>query len=91
MPSLTDYFDKVSYKPTYKIGDRVRGYFDGIPFAGSVAIDTLVEQDVGPYVIVFLDLPIKTETGFLTMIKVSHNNLLEKGASFGKSRNKKKS
>lgn len=76
MPSLKDYFDGVTYKPKYTLGDRVRGFWNGVPFAGSVAVDTLLDFDVGPYVVVTLDLPINYGGVWHTLIKVTHGDLI---------------
>lgn len=77
MPSLSEYFNKVAYKPTYFLGDRVRGMWNGVPFAGSVAVDTMVDEDAGPYLMVNLDLPIKLDNSWHNMIKVSHKDLID--------------
>ena len=73
MASLAEYFDKVTYKPTYFIGDRVRGIYNGIPFSGTVGNDTLVNEDEGPYVIVHLDLPIQVDSVYINLIKIKHD------------------
>lgn len=39
MGNLTNYFEKTTYKPTYFLGDRVRGTFEGAMFSGSVGND----------------------------------------------------
>ncbi len=36
----TDYFERVGYKPTWVIGDRVQGTWNQIPFRGTVGNDT---------------------------------------------------
>lgn len=77
MPSLTDYFAKVAYKPTYLLGDRVRGMWNGVPFAGITMVDTLLDEEVGPYIMVQLDLPIKLDNSWHNMIKVSHKDLID--------------
>lgn len=93
MPSVANYFDTVTYKHTLNMGDRVRGLWHGVPFTGSVAIDTMLDPDVGPYVMVFLDLPIKLENSYHSIIKVIHSDLVEQGKSYGINRktNSKKS
>jgi hypothetical protein len=93
MSNVIEYFKKVSYKHTLNMGDRVRGVWQGVPFTGSVAIDTMVDTDVGPYVMVFLDLPIKLENSYHSIIKVIHSDLIEQGKSYGINRktNSKKS
>lgn len=77
MSNLAAYFAENRYKHKYNLGDRVRGIWNGVPFAGSVAIDTLVDEYEGPYVMVFTDLPVKHEGGTSTLIKVKHSDILE--------------
>jgi hypothetical protein len=59
MGALTEYFDRIGYKPTWFIGDRVQGRWNRIPFRGTVGNDTVISEIEGPRVSVFLDLPIK--------------------------------
>jgi hypothetical protein len=59
MGSLTDYFERIGYKPTWFIGDRVMGKWNKIPFVGTVGNDTVINLIEGPRVTVHLDLPIK--------------------------------
>ena len=59
MGTLADYFRENRYKPKYWIGDRVFGYWNKIPFIGTVGNDTVINDLEGPRVSVFLDLPIK--------------------------------
>ena len=59
MGALTEYFDRIGYKPTWFIGDRVQGRWNPIPFRGTVGNDTVISEIEGPRVSVFLDLPIK--------------------------------
>lgn len=76
MNKMSEYFSKNRYHCQYHLGDRVRGIWNGIPFTGSVQIDTLVDEYEGPYVIVYSDLPIKDDTGaFRTMIKIAHSDI----------------
>lgn len=77
MPTAAEYFSKVTYNPTYLMGDRVRGKWQGVPFAGTVAIDNMVDTEEGPYIMVFLDLPIKVSDNVYTIIRVKHNDLIE--------------
>lgn len=56
--TLSEYFEQNRYKPKWLIGDRVEGKWNGIPFVGSVGNDTLVNENEGPRVSVFVDLPI---------------------------------
>ena len=93
MPNYVDYFNKVTYKPKYHLGDRVRGKYGEIPFAGTVAIDNMIDTDEGPYIIVHLDLPINVGTAFINMIKVKHKDLIDIKGSYESSSktNRKKS
>lgn len=59
MGNLSDYFSENQYRPKYFLGDRVFGYWNKIPFIGSVGVDSLVNEEHGPRVSVLLDLPIQ--------------------------------
>ena len=75
MGNQTDYFNRVGYKPTYYIGDRVIGKWNKIPFVGSVGNDTLINEIEGPRVSVHLDLPIKYQDRVHTVIFVQHRDI----------------
>ena len=75
MGNLTDYFAKIGYKHTYDIGDRVQGYWNKIPFRGTVGNDTMINELVGPRVSVHLDLPIKHKDRVHTLIFLKPNDL----------------
>lgn len=74
MPSLAQYFAANRYKAVYSIGDRVRGVYNGVPFAGSVGNDTLISEEEGPRVSVHVDLPIDGKT----VIFVKHKDIKKK-------------
>ena len=71
------------YTPRYYLGDRVRGVWRGIPFAGTAAIDHDPSGSGKPQVVVNLDLPVKVDGQWYTMIQVEHRDLLDKGESYG--------
>lgn len=76
MPNYAEYFDKVTYKPTWFIGDRVFGrYNKTIPFIGTVGNDTLISPEEGPRVSVHLDLPMKINNEVKTLIIVKPKDL----------------
>lgn len=75
MASLSEYFAQNRYKPTYLLGDRVRGFWNGIPFTGSVAIDSKVYEHDDPTVMVFSDLPIEHNSTVYTLLKCKHEEL----------------
>ena len=82
MNNYVKYFESVTYKPKYYLGDRVRGKYNNVPFAGSVAIDNMIDTDEGPFIIVQLDLPINIGTAFVNMIKVTHKDLIDIKGSY---------
>lgn len=75
MGTLTDYFDKIAYKPKYLIGDRVIGKWNKIPFIGTVGNDTLVNENDGPRVSVHLDLPLKHKDKIHNILFVQHKDI----------------
>lgn len=91
MTAEARYFNNVTYKPQYQIGERVRGIWNKIPFTGSVAVDTMLDVDVGPYVMVFLDLPIKVDDAVHTIIRVNHSDMIDADGSFSRESKNKKS
>lgn len=70
----TDYFEKIGYKPKYFIGDRVFGYWNKIPFVGSVGNDRKI-NDSGPEITIHLDLPIKYNDEIKRIIIVKHKDI----------------
>lgn len=74
MSNLAEYFERNAYKPTYEIGDRVYGKWNGIPFVGSVGNDRVV-SNAGPEVTIHLDLPIRFEEKTNHVIVVKHKTI----------------
>lgn len=75
MGNLSDYFNKNGYKPKYQIGDRVFGRWNKIPFVGTVGNDRDKIGDNGPEITVHLDLPLKYNGEFKTLIIVKHKDI----------------
>ena len=75
MGSQTDYFERVGYKPKYFIGDRVFGHYKKIPFVGTVGNDTLISEIEGPRISIHLDLPMKIDKEYKTVIIVKHKDI----------------
>ena len=76
MSTLTEYFEKIAYKPKYSIGDRVFGYWNKIPFAGTVGNDrNKVGGDSNPEVVVHTDLPIVFKNIEYSVIIVKHKDV----------------
>jgi hypothetical protein len=71
----TDYFNRVGYRPTYFIGDRVFGHWNKIPFVGTVGNDTVISEIEGPRVSVHLDLPIRFQDQIRTVVVVKHQDI----------------
>jgi hypothetical protein len=75
MASLSEYFKIHRYQSKYNIGDRVTGKWNKIPFVGTVGNDTEINQIEGPRISVHLDLPIKYQNKFHTIIFVKHKDV----------------
>ena len=71
MTTVKRYFDSIAHKPKYFLGDRVYGKWNGIPYVGTVGIESLLSLDEGPYVIVLLDLPIVRGDKIHNIVRVS--------------------
>jgi hypothetical protein len=75
MGNQTDYFNKIGYKHTYDIGDRVIGSYKKIPFVGTVGNDRLINHTIGPEVTIHLDLPMKVNNEYKLFIIVKHKDI----------------
>jgi hypothetical protein len=75
MGTQTDYFNRIGYKHTYDMGDRVIGKWNKIPFVGSVGNDRKINDITGPEVTVHLDLPLRYQDQYYQFIIVKHNQL----------------
>jgi hypothetical protein len=75
MASYADYFAANRYKPKYFLGDRVFGRWKKIPFVGTVGNDSLVSEDEGPRISIFLDLPIRLKGATVSVIIVKHKDV----------------
>lgn len=69
------YFYMNRYKPKYFLGDPVKGEYEGIKWKGTVANDTLVSEEEGPYILVFLDKSIMVANEERTMLKLKHEQV----------------
>ena len=74
MGNQTDYFERIGYKPKYHIGDRVFGYWNKIPFVGSVGNDRCIDG-VNPEITIHLDLPMRLTNGLTSFIIVKHKDI----------------
>jgi uncharacterized protein involved in tellurium resistance len=75
MGTQTDYFNRIGYKHTYDMGNRVFGYYNKIPFVGTVGNDRKINNIDGPEITIHLDLPICKDGKILTVIIVKHKDI----------------
>jgi len=73
----TDYFERIGYRPTWFIGDRVQGQWNRIPFRGTVGNDRRINDIDGPNVSIHLDLPIQYQNKVYYIIFVKPTDLKE--------------
>lgn len=74
----TEYFQKIGYRAVYNLGDRVRGLFNGIPFAGSIGNDTLKSTEEGPYLTIHPDLPVLYKGHVYNILIVKHRDITDR-------------
>ena len=75
MGNQSDYFERIGYRPTYFLGDRVFGKWNKIPFIGTVGNDTKINDIEGPRISIHLDLPIKYKDVIRNIIFVKHKDI----------------
>lgn len=84
MPNYAEYFERNRYNPKYTIGDRVFGFYEKIPFIGTVGNDSLVSELEGPRVSVHLDLPMKTAAGVKSVLRIKHRDIKQQLVDYNK-------
>ena len=77
MDNQADYFERIGYYPEWYLGDRVFGYWNKIPFVGTVGNDTVINQIEGSRITIHLDLPIKHNGQVHYIIVVKHADIKE--------------
>ncbi len=75
MTKYAEYFEKNRPKPKWFIGDRVFGKWNKIPFVGTVLNDNMVCEEEGPRVSIHLDLPLKYNKEYKTIIFVKQKDI----------------
>lgn len=75
MPSLSEYFNQNRYQPKYEFMARVTGLYKGIRYIGSVGNDTVISEDRGPELHILLDLPLKIDGEYKTVLVVKHKDV----------------
>lgn len=75
MDNIVKYFAKNRTSPTYLIGDRVGGKWNNIPFVGSVLLEHILTEENIPQVHVAVDLPIKYNGTYHSIITLHPKQL----------------
>lgn len=77
MRNQAEYFKENRHVAKYEFGQRIFGYWNNIPFVGTVGNDTVINETIGPQYSIHLDLPIKYQ-------KVIYNVIVDKQSNFKK-------
>jgi hypothetical protein len=77
MRNQADYFKENRHVAKYEFGQRIFGYWNKIPFVGTVGNDTVINDTIGPQYSIHLDLPICFEN-------VTYNVIVDKQSNFKK-------
>jgi len=72
-----EYFMKNRHVAKYEFGQRIFGYWNNIPFVGTVGNDTVVNESFGPQYSIHLDLPIRYANS-------TYNVIVDKQSNFKK-------
>jgi hypothetical protein len=75
MGSLAEYFAEHRPKPKYKVGDRVEGTYQKVPYVGTVYTDNMRNESEGPMVNIHLDLPMKIGKEYHNYIRVKYKDI----------------
>jgi hypothetical protein len=73
--NLADYFKANRPEPRYNFGDRVEGTYKGIPYVGTAYTDNMRNDAEGPMVSIHLDLPMKIDKTWHTIIRVKYKDI----------------
>ena len=68
MASLAEFFERERPKAFFEFGTRVFGKYNKIPFIGTVYGDGMINEEQGPRLTIHLDLPIKVDDNYKTII-----------------------
>ena len=73
--TLAEYFEANRPKPKYKVGDRVEGTYQKIPYVGTVYTDNMRNELEGVMVSIHLDLPMKIDKLWHEYIRVTYKDI----------------
>lgn len=76
MASLAEYFEKNRYKPKFEFMARVTGMYGKIRWIGSVGNDTVISELRGPELHIHLDLPLKINNKYTTILITTHKGVV---------------
>ena len=69
-----EYFEQNRHVAKYEFGQRIFGYWNSIPFVGTVGNDTVISETVGPQYSIHLDLPIRFKNTTYSVIVDKQSN-----------------
>lgn len=75
MASLSEYFEKNRYQPKFEFMARVTGMYGKIRWIGSVGNDTVISEERGPELHILLDLPLKIDGEYKTVLVTKHKGV----------------
>lgn len=75
MASLAEYFEKNRYQPKFEFMARVTGMYGKIRWIGSVGNDTVISEERGPELHILLDLPLKIDGEYRTVLVTKHKGV----------------
>ena len=73
--TLAEYFEQNRYKPVYEFMARVTGMYGKIRWIGSVGNDTIISELRGPELHILLDLPLKIDGEYRTVLVTKHKGV----------------
>jgi hypothetical protein len=74
MRNQAEYFKEHRHVAKYEFGERIFGYWNSIPFVGTVGNDTVINESFGPQYSIHLDLPICFKDVTYTVIVDKQSN-----------------
>ena len=73
--TLAEYFEKNRYQPKFEFMARVTGMYGKIRWIGSVGNDTVISEERGPELHILLDLPLKIDGEYRTVLVTKHKGV----------------
>lgn len=73
--TLAEYFEQNRYKPKFEFMARVTGLYNNVRWIGSVGNDTVISEQTGPELHILLDLPLKIDGEYRTVLVTKHKGV----------------